>query len=572
MTSKRLIDLASSSPRQEQKLLDEFRTAAFGTECRSISYMQSETPGLQEKVWMEATQETGGTWAVTSHRTKIGGGDDDPIEVIVADSGISFFAAVEKLAEFERSSNIVGHVPSGEDSAESLGIIHYKAFGVREAIAFDNETGQPFQTQSGKPVATGSFTGTMLKAVRQAFAEKSRLFILPGIDLAKKLGKSTHDFTLQEIKDILKNRESYPAFVSQFEEYINLYKKAAKSGFTDTSTIDAVGRAHDALEERIELFPAGKWPDKESLQLLLANAHIYFTLQQLHGRFQDALKHDRSSQFLEDVVSPKLDMITNYYKRVAKVAPPTVGRMLEVIMNRECIIQGHPPQEIMEHFTIMKSHADTLKAGFIVKEAEMPAVLSLEHYIPESQQMKNIRGDIDKIKQAEQIVQFAKSFDRMLQRYQDYLSTGMKDRYAHKELEEAQDVAEKQALDCPENNIFDRSHLVKLTATTWVSAELKRLKAEHGEMNKDVKDRVETLANYYERVMGQTKGWTKSKEFRRKFIAQAENYIGDVTTKIPAVIEQDLLTERDTLMNFVKEFQSSGFTAAQAVKAAPKPR
>ncbi len=572
MTNKRLIDLASTNPRHEQKLLDEFRTAAFGSECRTISFLRAETPSWHEKLWMEASQEVGGTWAVTSHRTKVGAAPDDAIEVIVADSGVSFFNAIEALSEFERTSLLLGHAPSGEDDAESLGNLHYKAFGMREAIAFDDITGQAFQTQQGKPLVTGTFTGTMLRAVKHAFEEKSRLFILPGIDLAKKLGKPKHDFSLQEVKDILKNRESYPAFVNQFEEYIKLYKKAAKGGFDDNHVIQAVKQAHDALEERIELFPAGKWPDKQSLQLLLANTHVYFTLQQLHGRFQTALKQDRSSQFIEDEVSPQLETLTNYYTRVAKKNIPSIGRMLEVIMSKDCMIQGHPPQEIMEHFTVMKARAEDLKAGIIIKEAELPPILDIDHYVPETAQMKDIRGNIEKIKQAEKIAQFARAFDRMLIKYQDYLSGGLKDKYVHKELTEAQDEAEKLAIACPENNIIDRSHLIKLTVTTWVSAELKRLKAQEGEVTPTVKQRIETLGNYYERIMTENvPSYTKSRDFRKKFIAQSEAYIADVGTKVPAVIERELTEERDKMMAFVEEFQSTGLSAARNVSA-PKPR
>lgn len=564
----KFFNVEDSDAKQEQTLLDEFKTAAFGTECRTISFVEN-TQGSTQKVWLDASQVADGSWTISKNTENT---DTGIVEVIVIDAGSNFFSAVQTLAEFERSTVLNDGIPSGDDTEESLGILHYKEFGVREAIAFEANTGLPVQTENGKVVETGEFTSSMLAAVKQAHHSKQSIFRLPAMDIMKSLGNPSEKGTdAQDLIDQLKNKESFPHFVGLFQEYIKLYKEAAKGGFLDRHDNERVEDAHNEVEEKIDLFPSGKWPDKDALTALLANTHIYFTMQSLQARFQDAHKNDRSSEFLQDVVLIKLKSIQNYYAKRTSTHLPSEAVLLDWIINPNNTIEGFPPREVMEHFNILKGWARTLKTGVIMGDAVLPEIKPVEFYIPDTLGGERSLGqNLAGLQNAEDVVRFAKSFDTFLGKYQDYLTGDLGDRYAHEELSDAHTRAEELAIHCPENPIIEREELIKLMVKSWVSVELKRLKHTEGEVTADVDDKLIQLMNYYERVMSENvKGYKKDKKFRTGLIAEAKKYISDPTTKIPDTVEVEFIEARDRLMEFVTEFKASAVTKK---KGSPAPR
>jgi hypothetical protein len=549
----RAFNVEDSNPQDMSHRLEEFKTAAFGTECRTISFLdisQAQT----HKAWLQAAQDVDGTWSVTHCTVPLGDDPDLITAQTLAEKDLSMFAAISRLAEYESSARLNELSPSGEDTEEELGYDHFKAFGVREAVAFDAVTGMPHMSVHGNITNTGEFTNKMRADVKKAYEAKRRLFSLPAMDIKKALGNAKRKLSVQEMKDILRNKESFPAFVNKFESYIKMYQRAAKEGFRDIDTVKRVEDYHNDLEESIELFPDGKWPDKKSLTMLLANAHVYFTLQQLNGRFVAAHERSQSSEFIEEVVIEKLEAVQNYYGKVAGVKLPDIDRMLECVLGSHKI-EGFPPTEILEHFDVLQSWVEMLRTGMIFSDATLPEIIPVEEYMPKEVQAKDVSGNLEKIKDAERIVEFAKAFGNFIHRYQDFSSAGFEDRYVRSELEKAHNEAEELAVALPENSIFEKDVLINLVVQAWLSIEMKHMKATVGYDNDDVAERLERLANYRDRILSKhTSGFKKSREWKKKFVSEGRIYVSDVTTKIPDTIEPELKEANDRLQKFREDF------------------
>jgi len=143
-----------------------FSTAHYGDQCRSRAF--SHLDGLEgQEIWRKALYNgaTSGWQLIDIEKLVQGPEGDGPVyKTKPVKDGLSFFAAIKDLAEYEHSQSELGLIPVGADP-DALGLEHYRAFAEREGIIFDTEN-YPHPTVNGEIVTAGNFTAAAIENAR----------------------------------------------------------------------------------------------------------------------------------------------------------------------------------------------------------------------------------------------------------------------------------------------------------------------------------------------------------------------------------------------------------------------
>lgn len=548
----------------EHKLIEEFRTAAFGDYCQTLSFVTFSRSTTPQKVWMEALQESGGTWTLTRCSCDVDAGDNDTVKQIIADQGITFFDAVKQMAEFEYNAKQNGDVAHNPDEETTeLGDVYFRPFAIREAIGFNATEDMPVQSRKGRLPTNDEFTIKMKRDVKQAWDEKQRAFRLPAFDIKRRLKTVDDGMSAEQLKNFLRTKESLPQYVRLFEEFLERYKESAEKNYE--VGVHYVDDAHNAIEECIDKFPDNSFPAKEDLRENAAKMYVYFTIQYLQAGYQKAKNEkNAASTYVDEKVMPKLDELARYYKRRTNAVLPTAASMAKLIMQDEEVIKGTPPSDILENYAVLKDWQEAMVNGTILPDAQLPETLPLGHYIPLQYDKKKLKADKDSLILAEQIVDIAVLLDRVMQQYNIWLASDCKDRSAFDKLGNGKDglhdLLEQKIDKLPYNDIIDRDALTEMACRFWVGVEIWHKKANVGEANDDVKAHIDTVTNYIERRIKLTKARKLPKSFKEQFNKQALSVIADPTKKIPATAEVEIKDWVENLTNFVAAFKNEGTT------------
>lgn len=550
----------------EHRLIAEFRSAAFGDFCQTLSFITMPSSSAPQKTWMEGLQEAGGSWKLILCSCDVDAGDNDTVKQIIADQGLSFFEAVKQMAEFEYKSLQNGEMALDEDGeTQELGDLYFRPFAVREAIGFNATENTPVQSVKGHLPTNDEFTIKMRRDIKQAWAEKQRAFRMPAFDISHRLKTVEDGLSAEQLKNYLRTKESLPKYVRLFEQFLSEYKECAETGYKyGTHSVDS---AHDDLEKCIDEFPENSFPAKEDLRENAAKMYVYFILQSLQAGYHRAkIKDNNASEYLEESVMPKLAELESYYKRRTKAVLPPAASMAKLIMQDNPIIEGTPPADILENYNVLKDWQKTMESGHVLPDAKLPETLPLGHYIPLQYDKKALKTDKQTLELAEQIVDISGQLERVVQLYHQWLASDCKnegifdklaapltDNGVHEQLEHKID-------ELPDNNIVDKDALIEMSARFWTSAEIWRLKAKFSEDTDEVKTHIDTVGNYMKRRISKTKSTKLPRNFKTEFNKQALAIISDPTKKIPATVEEEIKQWMDNLTEFVAAFKNNGTT------------
>lgn len=578
----RHVNLKEADAKREQRLLDEFRSAAFGDFCRSRAYTALDRGDDEPRqIWLEALQESSGQWVITHQEARLDPADKDATDFDIITTTpmndgeeMPFYDVVKKMAEFEADCAWNGYVAADEDEGASLGDTYFRPFAVREAIAFDATTQMPVLTQQGRITSSGEFTVKMRRDVLAAWQEKSRVFRLPQFDIGKRLREVDEDIPAEELKKILQTKEKLPEYVRLFEHFVEAYRDAATDHFKWSHKCSEVDKAHDALEECIDSFPQGGFPAKEDLRMNAAKMYVYYTMQKLQAGYQRARKDSNdASQFIENTAMTDLKKLEGYYKDRTKSALPSASKLVRLIMDNDFRIEGTPPADIMENFSVLKQWQENLQTGLVLPEAKLPETLPLGEYIPLQFDASEIKKSIKSQKLAEQIVGISHHMDRFAGAYQQWLASECKDESLWNKMSRddgLHDQLETAIVKLPYNDIVDRDKLVEACCRMWMGAEIWRLKALQGEDNEKVHERLNTIIGYHDRQLKLTKHARQTRQFKRDFTKEALGIITDNTKTLPKSLEPEYQQWQTALSEFTAGYRESG-RMTPAAAPSPKP-
>lgn len=262
----------TQGPRVIPDVLYDFSRAVFGNYCRTACMM-----GLSSLNWLEAHQDRQGSWTLYKRyrdleKTGVEGVDPDnrllkvapSFEQYEVETNLGLMEVLTRMADFEQDINIDGNsgLEAAElvkgQTAEELGARHYRAFGIRECVAFDANTGKPAPTFEGRIAGQGSFTDEMETAIAQAWENKVATFAKEGSYLDALILNTRPSSMIQAIYDQLNRAKAYGELLDYFEENIfAAFDICQQKGFDHLVYVEAGGKsaaipAGDALEQIIQ--------------------------------------------------------------------------------------------------------------------------------------------------------------------------------------------------------------------------------------------------------------------------------------------------------------------------------
>lgn len=253
-------------------VLYDFSRAVFGNYCRTACEM-----GLTSLTWLEAHQDRQGSWTLYKRYRdieKAGLGGVDPankllkvapsFEQFKIEENLGLMEVMTRMADFEHSIDAEFNSGLGADTAvkgqnaQELGELHYRAFGVRECIAFDATTGKPAPTFEGRIAGQGTFTDEMEQAIAAAWQTKVETFAKEGSYLDALILNTKPSSMIQAIYDQLNRAKAYGELLDYFEENIfAAFDICQQKGFDHMVYVEAGGKsaaipAGEALEQIIQ--------------------------------------------------------------------------------------------------------------------------------------------------------------------------------------------------------------------------------------------------------------------------------------------------------------------------------
>lgn len=297
MTEKAKATLQKQETRLIPDVLYDFSVAVMGNSCRTLPAIMLQGHDEGTLAWLEAYQTRQGSWRLFQRRkdfSKPHKAQEHPEDAISPHDGFEqmeilpeptdkkaakgempeHFTLMDimfRMAQFERENSGYGAEGLSLDSlkghdAESLGHEHYKAFGIREGIAFDRDTGKPVPSFEGRIIGNGTFTDEMEAAVKAAWDAKVERYAKEGsyLDALRINAKPTH--MLRTLYENLNKKRVYEEISDYFEENIfDIFRDCEQNGFdykvqvikegTLSDTVP-IGQAlatiiNDALNDRI---------------------------------------------------------------------------------------------------------------------------------------------------------------------------------------------------------------------------------------------------------------------------------------------------------------------------------
>lgn len=571
---------------REHKLLEEFRTAAFGHFCKTKVFLDVDSHSDKpQQVWLEGIAQPNGSWLImhnTSSSTDDGKGEF--IEADEVEEGLSFYDAIKTMAEFEQSQKLDGALVY-EDDAESSSDLYFRTMAIREAIAFDANTEMPVPTMNGRITTSGVFTPQMRQDVLNAWNAKRTVFKLPEFDINRRLKNLDNGLSAEDLKKYLKTKDALPIYIELFEKFIDRYRAAAANGYGSYHDISDIEDIHTALEECIdEKFPEDSFPSKQDLKVNAAKMYVYFTLQQLQANYQSSRKSkNAASTFLEEKALPKLEKLTRYYRDRARASLPAASKLVQLVMDDDFTIEGTPPNDIIENYAVLKRWYDAIENGRgNLPDATLPATLPLAHYVPMEYDATSFKKDVETSQVAEQLIEVSKKLDQLLDTYTRWLATGATDDMLFEimggredsdgdKIDGQHDELEKLIAKLPAKaDFYDRDFMIDMSTRLWMQIEIYRLKAKESENDDEIKERLEMSINFHKSNMAmKSKERSQTSQFREDFKREATRTIKNASEKIPATMEPQYKEWQDDLQNFAAAYRSGGLK--QASKPAPVP-
>lgn len=269
--------------KQERQLIPDvlydFSVAVMGNSCRTLPAIVLHGHHEGRLAWLEAFQTRQGTWRLfrrTKDFSQIDDGENENALTLNAHDGFeqleilpeqtdkkpakgaapSHFTLMDimfRMAQFEREhsggtdnglclDNLEGH------DKDSLGHEHFQAFGTREGIAFDRDTGKPVPSFEGRIIGNGNFTDDMEAAIKTAWDAKVERYAKEGsyLDALRINAKPTH--MLRSLYDNLNKKRVYEEIIDYFEENIfDIFRDCAQKGFDYNVQVVKEGRLSDTV-------------------------------------------------------------------------------------------------------------------------------------------------------------------------------------------------------------------------------------------------------------------------------------------------------------------------------------
>lgn len=235
---------------QGDALKAAFARAVFGTKCRTLSFRHPEMDKGRAS-FCKAMEMPDGTWSVFEHKEELAANETALVRPRKLAQGLAFFAAIEKLYEFENGQKQIGFVSCGPNPEK---IPHFQAFAEREGIIFDIND-KPHPTHEGEVVTEGVFTQEALDRARAFYRHQPE-------ELARISHENAAVFTapagadgpaqLDKILASQKNVAALRAFINELDKHIAELELLLKNNFEFGNIV--IGYSYKKANE-LEFFP-----------------------------------------------------------------------------------------------------------------------------------------------------------------------------------------------------------------------------------------------------------------------------------------------------------------------------
>lgn len=255
-------------------VLYDFSRAVMGNHCRTrpTLTMQGDNRGVIS--WLEAYQLRQGDWKLyrrsktfsdfdaTDETASFQGMVTDnhftQDEILAEDkkdgtpSKFGMMDILYKMAEFENTAALnagttydlnmlIEELPG--HTIQDLGDNHYKAFGIRECIAFDEDKGLPVPSFEGHITGNGSFSDEQEQQILQAWQNKVIHYGKEGSYLDTLALNPKPVSMLEDIYHNLNRRKAYTEIINYFEENIfKTFRDIKQYGFAKEVELEREGR------------------------------------------------------------------------------------------------------------------------------------------------------------------------------------------------------------------------------------------------------------------------------------------------------------------------------------------
>jgi hypothetical protein len=225
---------AKKTKESQHPMAQSFRRAVYGRSFRSRA-LKSELG----EVWLKAVAPVqADQWTVIRmSRAEFVTPADSSVDINtpawkskIEAENLDFFDALEHLAFFESSARTLSFEPSGL-SEKDLGTEHFKAFGIREGIAFDINTGMPHPTAEGEIVTTGTFSEQMMADVKTAFDKKRKKLSGPETIITSMFGAPPEENSFEDFVSLAKFMPAYSYFMMRLKEAKLCFELALECDF-----------------------------------------------------------------------------------------------------------------------------------------------------------------------------------------------------------------------------------------------------------------------------------------------------------------------------------------------------
>lgn len=297
---------------EDQTLHNAFSAATYGHYCRTSSFFK--TP---DEHWLEAIQVSPGQWNIykvdvitVEDQTEV---QRHTVEKVQTHEGVHFFQALTMLAEYERAYKDENNETTlALDTPETLGHEHYQAFGMREGIAFDCNTGMPLHTVNGLVTESASIDYETMRELRKAWQEKQLLFLTEAGALNPTFSLSVSSEDLDKLFVSIEDSQRIDEIYQHFDDLIGLFAKVVEKDADGTH----VGK-YESKSKHLKTIVEDNFEDMGVLHLrfqqYVALIDLYMALYLAKKSFEDFYKKGASAETVKrDVIERAQDIQQRY--------------------------------------------------------------------------------------------------------------------------------------------------------------------------------------------------------------------------------------------------------------------